>query len=440
VAIAASVVAIMEGLAQFDVKQVLIQRPELDEGHFHSAWTLSVLRGVVFAVIMVASAGLLADFFGDSRLQTVLYVLALSPVITGFANPKFHVFERALSFSPGSFLIIAQKLVSLGVALSIAIIYQSYWALVVATVSMAVAYFILSYMFVPFRPRFSLVRFRDLFSFSAWLSLSGMLSTIAMRIDHFVIGRIQGVADSGVYFMVRNIAEIPTTEFLGPLNNVFFPTFSKISEDGQQLTRLARETIGIMASIGFAVCVGTALIAEEFVPLLLGQKWVGIVIYLQILLPALGLQSIFAIARPMVTATGRTKELFVNSAVFACFRIPIFAFALITWGLIGAIWALVITSVIFCILQMRLYTQVLGLQVLDVLKPIFRPFTATLFMVAGVVIVGHWAGGESEVWRLLIKIAVGAVIFTSVHTMIWAVMGKPVGIENRVWQLVQRRI
>ena len=90
VAIAASYVAIIEGLSDFDVAKALIHKRDDDRALFDSAFTLSVIRGVVSALLMVA----FVPFVADPRIGTILYVLALSPLLTGLSNPRFVVFER----------------------------------------------------------------------------------------------------------------------------------------------------------------------------------------------------------------------------------------------------------------------------------------------------------------------------------------------------------
>ena len=77
VAIAASFVTIIEGLAAFDVNKALIRMRDESRELYDTAWTLSALRGIVSALCMVAVAPLLTD----SRLETVLFVLLWISVV-----------------------------------------------------------------------------------------------------------------------------------------------------------------------------------------------------------------------------------------------------------------------------------------------------------------------------------------------------------------------
>ncbi|MDH4063517.1 MAG: oligosaccharide flippase family protein, partial [Acidobacteriota bacterium] len=107
VAIAASVTTIVEGLSAFDVDKALIRSRDDDRALYDTAWTLSMLRGLVAALAMWA----VAPWVADAGMAAVLRVLALVPVLNGLRNPRFVTFERDLVYSRLAVLTIAAKLV-----------------------------------------------------------------------------------------------------------------------------------------------------------------------------------------------------------------------------------------------------------------------------------------------------------------------------------------
>ena len=127
VAIAASFVAIVEGLSEFDVNKALIHLRHDDRELFDSAWTLSVLRGFVAAVVMI----LAAPIGNDPRIQTIVMVLAICPILHGLSNPQFVTFERSLVYSRLAIQTLAAKTVSFSWScpspLSTAATGRSFW-------------------------------------------------------------------------------------------------------------------------------------------------------------------------------------------------------------------------------------------------------------------------------------------------------------------------
>lgn len=443
VAVASAYVAIIEGLSGFDVNKALIRLRDEDRELYDSAWTLSLLRGVLSALIMCATAAFVADYMDDHRLESIIYVLSLQPLVRGLLNPKLTFFEKNLIFSKQAYVTIGQTICGFSVTVAIAVIYQVYWAIILGTVAASIVHVALSYAVIPYRPRISFARIGEIFSFSGWMSLATIISTLALRLDNFVVGRVLGISETGIYYMTREIGRLPTAELLSPLHQVLFPSFSEFSRDIPQLKRVVFETIGITASIGLPVSVGFALVAADVVPLVLGSRWNEIIPYLEILVPVFGLQAIFSTGTPVVMALGATRNLFINSLIYSSVRLPIFIAATITYGLIGSVWALVIAGTFFCLLQYRLLKVCLGIRLDQISPSILRPAIATAAMFLAILTVNHLTGDAvravGPAFSIATEVIVGGLTYCFVHYAIWRLSGRPAGIELRLIQFFEER-
>ena len=433
VAIAASMVAIVEGLAAFDVNKAVIQRRDDDRALFDSAWTLASLRGVASALIMVAVSPLLED----PRIGEVLVALALSPILTGLINPRFVAFERDLVFSKPAILSLTAKTGSVVVTIAIAILTGSYWALVVGTLVSSALTLILSYALRPYRPRPSLARFRDIFGFSGWLSLTTAVTTLSMETDKLIVGKILGVADAGRYFMTQRVGVLPTRELVSPLQRLLFPSFSELVPEPERLRRAVCESINVIGSLSLPAGVGFALVASDFIPVALGEQWLAVTPLLMVLVPYLGVRGTLSLALPCMLALGRTRLLFWVSLVYACIHIPAFVAGTYFFGLPGAIWSLVAAGVVYTYLNAWMLRTTLGITLVEVLGRLRRPLLACLAMAGAVLALPGWENLGS-LGRLLIDASVGAVVYGVCLVGLWRLEGRPAGIERRVLQLIGR--
>lgn len=436
VAIAASMVAIVEGLAAFDVNKALIQRRDDDRVLFDSAWTLSALRGVLSALIMVS----LAPFLDDPRLGDVLRVLALSPILTGLLNPRFVAFERDLVFSRPAILSLTAKVGSVIVTLVIAILTGSYWALVIGTLVASALTLILSYALRPYRPRPSLARFSDIFGFSGWLSLTTAVTTLSMETDKLIVGKLLGVADAGRYFMTQRVGALPTRELISPLQRLLFPSFSELVPDPKRLRRVVRESINVLGSLSLPAGVGFALVAHDFIPLALGDQWLSIAPLLMVLVPYLGVRATLSMALPCVLALGRTRLLFWVSLVYALIHIPAFVAGTYVYGLSGSIWSLVVAGAVYTYLNAWMLRITVGITLGEILGQLRRPVLASLVM-TGVVLALPMLGWDladlAPLLRLAIRVTLGAAAFGLSLLALWRLEGRPGGFERRVLQVLR---
>lgn len=439
VAIASSFVAIVEGLAAFDVNKALIRTRDEHRALYDTAWTLSALRGLLSALCMLGAT----LFLNDERLITVVYVLALSPVLNGLANPRFVMFERDLVYSKLALLTLGAKTISFGVTLAFAWVYGNYWALVFGVLAGSLVSLVLSYVLRPFQPRFTLARFKEIFGFSGWLSLTTVVTTLSMETDKLIVGRLLGIAEAGLYFMTQRVGVLPTRELVSPLQRILFPSFSELVEDRPKLRRIACESINVLGSLSLPAGFGFALVANDVVPLVFGAQWTAIVPLLVILVPYLGVRATLSMALPCVMALGKTRLLFWVSLVYACVHVPVFIAGTAWYGLEGAIWSIVLAGCFYIYLNGWLLRQVLGISWWEILGQLWRPLIAASGMVGGILALGalwpafFWTGASW--WALVIKAAAGSLIFGALQLGLWWLAGRPAGFERRLLQVLGSR-
>ncbi len=437
VAIAASVVAIIEGLSELDVDKALIHHRDEHRSLYDTAWTLSALRGLLSALWML----LIASFLDDRRTAEVVAVLALSPVLKGFSNPRFVTFERDLIYSRLAGLTLGSKIVSVGATLFVAILYRSYWALVIGILIGAAIRLLLTYLLKPYRPRPSLARFSDLFAFSGWMSLTTIVTTLAMETDKIIIGRLLGVADAGLYFMTQKIGVLPTRELISPLQRILFPSFREISGDAPRLRRVVLESVNVLGSLSLPAGFGFALVAADLVPLALGVQWLPIVPLLTLLVPFLGLRGTLSMVLPCVLALGRTRLLFQVSTVYALVHVPLFVAGTAWLGLKGSILGIVVAGVFYTYLNAWLLRHTLGITFREIFTALRRPLAATLVMTSTLFsldLFGLFATSPEGSWLgLTVRVLLGACAFVGTQLTLWRLQGCPAGIEQRVLQVLR---
>jgi PST family polysaccharide transporter len=438
VAIAASFVTIIEGLSAFDVNKALIRARDEKRSLYDTAWTLSALRGVLTALIMLS----IAPFVTDGRVGAALAVLALSPLLTGLANPRFVMFERDLVYSKLAVLTLGAKVVSIAVTLWIAIVYRSYWSLIIGLLVGSLLSTLLSYVLRPYRPRISLARFSDIFGFSGWLSLTSVVTTLSMETDKIIVGRLLGLADAGLYFMTQKIGVLPTRELISPLQRILFPSFSELSQDEVRLRRAVLESINVLGSLSLPAGFGFALVASDFVPLALGEQWTAIVPLLTILVPYLGLRATLSMTLPCVMALGRTRLLFWVSFAYALVHLPLFIAGTALFGLLGAIWSIALAGVLYSYLNAWLLQRTLGISLREILRQLKRPLFAAFLMLGAVLALESVLPidlvSEGPSWlSLLIKVSVGGTVYCSALYGFWRLDGRPAGIERRLLQVLK---
>lgn len=273
VAMASVVVGLIDTLLDLGVGSALVQNRDAAREEFDTAWTLRILQAAVAALAIWLAAPFAADYFRDPRVLDVIRLMALTILIGGFENIGIVAFQKNMEFGKDFQFFFFRRLAGFSVTMVLAFVFQSYWAMVVGALSGRLAGVALSYWLHDYRPRLTLVRVAKLWSFSQWVLVRNLGVYGQMQLDKFLVGRRTDATTLGAYTLADEIASMPTTELLAPLGRVLFPVFVKVADDAEKLRAVFCKAIGVQSLFALPAGVGLALVAEDAVLFLLGEKW-----------------------------------------------------------------------------------------------------------------------------------------------------------------------
>ena len=441
-ALAVSSIAIAEGLTALPTSQALIRFKDAGRALYDTAWTIGILRGFVIALLMVTCSDLVASLMDEPRLAMVIHVLALKPLVTGLKNPRFIDYEKHLEFSRTFIVESGTMVVSIAITITLAIVLKSYWALVIGNLVSSCVAVVWSYALKPFRPRFSFVGFKKLFVFSGWLSGAAIFRTLSVRLDNFFVGGILNTVAVGSFHLGKEIARTPVGEVAPPLTRALYPGFSMIADDPVKLRHNALKVCSIIGAVVLPLGIGWALIAEEFITLVLGEKWLQIVPIIETMSPVVGMVAIGAIADAIAMSQMRTRLLFYRAAAIFVIRTCLFLFGLMQFGLMGAVYFLVLSMLIYLSMQLSILKLLLGIPFYLPLVKVWRSLISVVCMALAIHSVDGLFAVPGDYWgiatSLFTKVVIGVLTYSVVHASLWFIAGKPDGIERELLSMCSK--
>ncbi|HET9448418.1 MAG TPA: oligosaccharide flippase family protein, partial [Steroidobacteraceae bacterium] len=169
VAMATSLMAMLELFSAFGLDAALIQRANATRTHYDTAWTLNICAGVVIALLMLALAWPMSLYFREPRATGAIAVLAAAAFVIGLENIGVIAFRKEMNFRKEFVYLASKRVGGLIATVSLALWLRSYWALVFGNLIGRVIGVVLSFALHPYRPRLSLQAVGDFFHFSKWL-------------------------------------------------------------------------------------------------------------------------------------------------------------------------------------------------------------------------------------------------------------------------------
>lgn len=423
VAMATSVVGLIELMGAFGFDTALIQRANAERRHFDTAWTFQVLFGVVSGLLLLAVAYPASLFYNDPRIAWIVPMLAVSSVVNSLANIGPVMFRKELDFAREFKFLLAKRLLGFIVTLVTAWILRDYWALVVGIVVGTAASVAVSYAVHPYRPRFSLAARDELLHFSKWLFLSNLLQYVQGSTDKFVLGRVVGAGELGVYNLASEVAQLPTTAIIAPINRATYPAYAELHRDLPALEVKFLSVIGYVAAIAFPLSLGLAVLAEPVVALLLGAQWMGAVPLLQLFVLNGLVGSLVSNHYALITAMGHPRTVTLILSVMACAYLPSIVLGSIHHGTTGAAVAIVTVTTLGAIPLHVAFFRLTRFAIGPYVRRLVRPALAGVAALAAAQGVLHGLGAVPSLVQAVVGGAAFGAVYLGTLGGLWALAG-----------------
>jgi O-antigen/teichoic acid export membrane protein len=436
VAIAMSVIYIIEAALELPVSQALVRLQVIEPAHYDTAFTLSLLRGLALGLIVCAVSWPFAKFYADFRLLPLVCMLSIAPAARGLVSPRLADFSKNLDFSPDFTMEIFGKGAAFLTAIILGLTTRSYWAIAAGTVVAPVASTATSYVLAPYRPRLKLSALHAFSGFLGWITAAQAVSAFNWQTDRLMLGKLTSKAELGLFTAANDFATIPVMALLGPILRPLLAAFSLLKEEPGRLVQSYQRSATAMVTLGLPILVGESLLAHPAVRLMFGQHWLGSAPLLRWLAISL-VPTLFAMPLgPLVMCFDRTNIFFKRNLFELCVKLPLVIVGAIKYGFMGVVVARCISeslTVFFCMTVVR---SLIGLPIRRQLLGPWRSIVSVIAMALVVELVSPTLTAADAfaplAAGLLLVSVLGAATYSAVLGYLWSASGSPAGLEAMV--------
>lgn len=286
----------------------LIQKKDADDLDFSSVFYFSFIFSVFVYLIIFLAAPFVANFYNMPILQPTLQVLALRIPVAAANSVQQAYVSRNMQFKKFFYSTLSGTVVSAVVGIFMAYNGYGIWSLVGQYLSNAVINTIVLFSVINWRPQliFSLQRLKSLFSYGWKLLLSGLLDTGYQSLNSLLIGKFYTPADLAFFDTGKKFPMVIVTNINSSISSVLFPALASEQDEPERVKAHTRKAIQISSYIMWPMMLGMAACADNIVSLVLTDKWLPAVSYLQIACITYGLWPIHTANLQAINAMGRS--------------------------------------------------------------------------------------------------------------------------------------
>lgn len=289
----------------------LIQKKNSTPTDYCTILYTSLTLAILIYLILFFAAPAIAGAYKIDLLVPVLRIMSITLIINAVKSVLMAYIANSLQFKKMFFATITATLISAAVGIAMAKAGYGVWALVAQ--QMLNAFVSTAALFIVTRFKvlwvFSVKSFKELFGYGWKIFLTSLITVTYDQINPLIVGLKFSSVDLSFYTKGKSFPSLLNSTIGNTLSTVLFPVMSKLQDDLTAVLAITRRYIRVASYLIFPLMCGFFAVSESFVRLLLTEKWMPAVPYIQIfcisymfdIIQIGNLQTIKAIGRSDIT-------------------------------------------------------------------------------------------------------------------------------------------
>ena len=392
----------------------LIQKKDADKLDFSTVFYFSLGFSVVLYGVLFFSAPYIARFYGDGYaiLSPVLRVIGLQVIVYAANSVQQAYVSKKMMFKKFFWATLVGTVVSAAVGLAMAYSGCGIWSLVGQQLTMVTVNTVVLFLVTRKLPglMFSFGRLKSLFSYGVKILEASLLISLFLDLRSLIIGKLYSAKDLAFFDRGRQFPNLLVTNINSSVGAVLFPKMSEEQDDKTRIKQTCRSSIRFCSFVMMPMMIGMAACAEPFVRLLLTDKWMACVPFLQLF-------CVVYMFYPMHTANMQAIKALGHSGTFLKLEIAKKAIELVC---LLAVMRISVTAIaanmavlttLFTLVNAYPNVKLLHYTFCEQMADILPPLAMSLIMGLAVYLVGMIPC--PDLLTLIAQIVVGAALYTA---------------------------
>ncbi|HJI06890.1 MAG TPA: lipopolysaccharide biosynthesis protein [Faecalibacterium prausnitzii] len=387
----------------------IVQKKDADELDVNTMLICSMATSAVLYIILFVSAPFIADFYQMEIIRPILRVLGLRLLISGVNSIQRAWIQKRMLFKRFFISTSFGTIISAVVGISMAYMGAGAWALVGQYLTNSFIDTFVLFVTNDWRPKlqFSFERAKQMLSYGWKVLLTTVVYTIEGDLRSLIVGKQFGSADLAYYDQGKKFPNLLVSNINTSISNVMFPVLSKNQDNRGRMKLICRRSIKTSTYLLAPLLLGLIAVSNEFVRVVLSDKWLPCVPFLQILTLVYLVRPLTTTDQQAIMSTGRSDltlriMIAVNVTDVILLLIAVFVMKSVIMIAVGAL----LTEAVSMALFMKYVKKCIGYTYLEQLSDITPSLLLAISMGAIVYLVGKI--NVNVVAVLILQVVVGA--------------------------------
>lgn len=417
IALVLVITSILQVFVDSGMATALIQKKDTDDLDFSSVFYFNLAFCLLLYAGLFLAAPLIGRFYGDLSLVPVIRVLGMTIVVSGVKNVQQAYVAKTMQFRRFFFATLGGTLFSAAVGISMAYMGYGIWALVMQQLLNAAVNTAILWLTVGWKPQrcFSFRRLKALVAYGWKILVSALLDTVYLKLYQVVVGLKYTSSDLAFYNKGDQYPNLLVENINSSIDSVLLPVLSAEQDQRGHVREMTRRAVKTSTYIMFPMMAGLALCAEPFVRLLLTDKWLPCVPYMQIFCMMYAFYPLHTANLNAIKAMGRS-DIFLKLEIIK----KLISTALLVAAVNFGVYAIALSQLLSCLIAMAVNAwpnrKLLGYSLFSQLRDILPAAALALVMGGAVWCVGLL--GMGDLLTLMLQILLGVLVYAALSALL----------------------
>lgn len=422
IAMVTIVIEIVNVFVNYGLSSALIQNKNANQEEMSTCFWGSLGFGFLLYLVVFALSRPMSLFFEMAELTIIIRVMGIQIPFTMIHSVQVAIISKRFLYRKLSVVTLLACVVSGILGIGMADGGFGVWALVAQSMCTLILPTIVLFFVLDWKPdrTFSLTCLKAQIAYAWRLLIVGMVDCLYAEVRNLVIAKVYTSNDLAFYNKGAQFPKIISNTVNQSVISVLFPSFSLIQDDRKKALEYLRKAVRIITFILPPVLGGLAAVSRELVSVLLTEKWLPCVPYMQILCLAYIITPIQSVYKQMLKAINKTKMFLYSNIVEKVVGITLLIVA-VPLGIEAICWSFALYHVVGIVTYMVATKVSIDYSFIHQIKDIIPGIVSTVLMVIIVSILGlhleSW-GIQSELLRLITKTCIGIACYSIVAFII----------------------
>lgn len=397
----------------------LVQNKDTNIDDYSTVFFTSTAIAVFLIMVLWLAAPFIDSYYNCIGLVKPLRFFSLALIFSAFNSIQVAKMQREMKFRQMLFCSMIATVTSGAIGIASAYAGLGLWALILYYFSNTVISCISMLTVSGWRPKpvYSFERAKMFYSYGWKMLVSAILCSLYNNLRSLIIGKIFSQEELGYYNRGQQFPDIVGNTLDVSIQSVMFPVLSNVQDRKNEVLKLLKKTIAFGAFIIMPAMLGLAAIAEPLIELLLTEKWLPCVVYMQII--CIGNMTIPLTSSNLVAikAIGRSDLYMKLELIRRIAMLLVLAFSVVFFHSVKAIAiGYAVSAWIDFFIISIVMKRIINYGFIDQLKEIWKTLFSTVAMFTTCIFIVEMR--IHSFWIMVVQIIIGVAVYVIINLIL----------------------